>query len=362
MSDLIVVGGGIVGAAVCFYAQDSGATCTLIERDSIAAHASGFAFGGLHPRLESTTSSAMSSFASASFSEHRIIHERLSERELSTWRQRSSVSLAWNEAEAQGLQAQACENPATMKWLDRRELKELETRISSEAHGGLMTSNSAEVSAHSLVSALCNMGEPVHLHTEAIDLELRGDRIVGVKTRYGDLIEGDNFIFAMGPWSTRAFAWLGLQVEITPLKGQILRLRYPGRPFEHSFSTHGNYLSSKPDGLLWAGTTEEMAEFDELPTKKGGQAIEDVLRKIIPSSDDFIIEKQTACLRPISPDGELILGRVNHFKNAFIGTGGGRKGILYGPLMGRCLVELTMQPSCKGSWPSLSPHRFIASQ
>ena len=54
-----------------------------------------------------------------------------------------------------------------------------------------------------------------------------------------------------------------------PLKGQILRLRIDGPVFQHSFSTNGNYMSTKPDGLLWIGTTEEHAGFDESPTVEG---------------------------------------------------------------------------------------------
>ena len=50
-SDVIVVGGGAVGASVAYELVKRGVAVTIIERDSIASHASGFAYGGLFPTM-----------------------------------------------------------------------------------------------------------------------------------------------------------------------------------------------------------------------------------------------------------------------------------------------------------------------
>ncbi len=47
--DVIVVGGGVVGCATSYYLAVSGVQVTLVERDTIGSHASGFAYGGLTP-------------------------------------------------------------------------------------------------------------------------------------------------------------------------------------------------------------------------------------------------------------------------------------------------------------------------
>ena len=49
--DVVVVGGGVVGCATAYFLARDGYSVTLIERDSIASHASGFAYGGLSPIL-----------------------------------------------------------------------------------------------------------------------------------------------------------------------------------------------------------------------------------------------------------------------------------------------------------------------
>ena len=45
--DVIVIGGGITGIATAYYLAHAGIASTVIERDAIGSHASGFAYGGL---------------------------------------------------------------------------------------------------------------------------------------------------------------------------------------------------------------------------------------------------------------------------------------------------------------------------
>ena len=50
-SDVIVVGAGAAGASVAYQLVKRGVSVTMIERDSVASHASGFAYGGLFPTM-----------------------------------------------------------------------------------------------------------------------------------------------------------------------------------------------------------------------------------------------------------------------------------------------------------------------
>ncbi|MCY4129799.1 MAG: FAD-dependent oxidoreductase [Gammaproteobacteria bacterium] len=360
MTDLVVVGGGIVGASSCYYANQIGARCTLIERDGIASHASGFAFGGLHPRVVATNESEMQRFAAESFEEHRRLHEELEYvyGVQSSWRRRSSISLAWNELDVHQFKAQRAKDSSTSEWLDAHDLNNLEPRISTAALGGLMTNESAEVDSAILTESLVSVASPEIFLDEVVDIELAQDRIDGVRIRRGEMIEGDAFVFAMGPWSDLVFNWFEMNCSVKPLKGQILRLHIEGPAFQHSFSTEGNYMSTKPDGLLWIGTTEEEAKFNEAPTDEGRRKIMGVLQRMVPGSRRVDVVKQTACFRPISPDGELILGCVPGINNAFVGTGGGRKGILYGPLMGKYLANIALATDSLERWSSFAPDRF----
>ena len=361
MTDLVVVGGGIVGVATCFYARQFGMSCTLIEQDAIAGHASGFAFGGLNPRLETTASSDMSWFARSSFNEHQTLSALL-ENEFGTtssWRKRASVSLAWSDADVIALRNRAAALPTVFQWLDRSALRELEPRLSTMVLGGLFTEESAEVNAAELTVSLARSSRANLIRSEVAGVVVESERVRAVRLQNDTLIEGDHFVFALGPWSASMFSWFELDIQVRPLKGQILRLKMAGKPFAHSFSTRGNYMSSKPDGLVWIGTTEEDVGFDVWSTAEAREEILSVLRQMCPSLSDIRVVTQTACLRPISPDGNIVLGPVPGVSNAFVGTGGGRKGILYGPLMGKHLAELAAGSADSQAWQSLAPSRFL---
>src|SRR5215475_14075253 len=47
--DVVIVGGGIVGMVTAYYLARAGVVSVVIERDAIASHASGYAYGGLSP-------------------------------------------------------------------------------------------------------------------------------------------------------------------------------------------------------------------------------------------------------------------------------------------------------------------------
>ena len=47
--DVCIVGGGIVGLSCAYFLSQKGHRVTILERDSVGSHASGFAYGSLSP-------------------------------------------------------------------------------------------------------------------------------------------------------------------------------------------------------------------------------------------------------------------------------------------------------------------------
>ncbi|MDA1061867.1 MAG: FAD-dependent oxidoreductase, partial [Chloroflexi bacterium] len=168
-----------------------------------------------------------------------------------------------------------------------------------------------------------------------------GERVTGV--RAGDrVIEGDAVVIAMGPWSAEAAAWLGVPLPIEPLKGQIVRVRTaePLRAF--SFGHGSNYVLTKPDGIVYLGTTEERVGFDREPTDAARDEIVAFARRYTSAFDNAEVVAQTACLRPLSADGVPYIGAVPGLAGAYVATGHGRQGILMAPPTARALVELML--------------------
>ena len=144
-----------------------------------------------------------------------------------------------------------------------------------------------------------------------------------------------------------------------PLKGQILRLENDAGPIRTSLYWSGSYVVTKPDGLTWAGTTEEEVGFDEETTPQARDSIMADLLKMAPALTDARLVLHTACLRPLSIDGMPIVGEAPGWENLYIGTGAGRKGILWSTGMSFGLAELILKG--KTDVPGISyldPGRF----
>ena len=147
-------------------------------------------------------------------------------------------------------------------------------------------------------------------------------------------------------------------LPIAPLKGQIIRLRAPGPPILVSLSWGADYATTKQDGLVWTGSTEERVGFDDRPTPEGRDTVLESVLQVLPYLEDAELVQQTACLRPIAPDGLPILGALPGAEGAVVATGAGRNGIQLGPAMGRSAADLALGRDPVVDLSFADPQRF----
>ena len=162
----------------------------------------------------------------------------------------------------------------------------------------------------------------------------------------------------MGPWRDQIYDWLDVAIPLYPLKGQILRLSLPGQALRHTLQHGSNYAGSKPDGLVWVGTTEETVGFDDKITEAARIQILRDVSSFLPTVADGRVILQTACLRPVTQDGFPILGAVPGWEDVLMAAGAGRKGILLSPSMGEAISQII---TCGSSYYDLGhfePARF----
>jgi glycine/D-amino acid oxidase-like deaminating enzyme len=276
------------------------------------------------------------------------------------------VALAFTEADVRRLQAampwQQRQPGYTVRWLDVVEARRLEARISEEALGATLIEGGGAVEPYLLVLALTRAAERLGVtvrHGRVVGLRRDGGRVTGVVLE-GEILSCATAVLALGPWSAEASRWAGVPIEVHPLKGQIIRLQAPGPPIECSVGWGHNYATTKTDGLVWAGTTEEDAGFDEDSTLAARDEIGAALLKMLPAMADARVAQQTACLRPVASDGLLVLGGVPGMDGLYVATGGARKGILYGPAMGRAIADLVLGHATRVALDRFAPGRFAA--
>jgi glycine/D-amino acid oxidase-like deaminating enzyme len=366
-SEVIIIGAGIVGCAAAYYLACEGARVTIVERDSVGSHASGYALGGLNPLSGIGIPEPLGTLGLEGFRLALSLAPQLKEETGidSGLQPVTAIALAFTEAEAdllrQRLPWQQAQRELQSEWQNTGELLAMEPRLSPQVVGGVVTQGVGLLDPYKLCLALLEAairrGATLR-HGTVRDLKFRGDRIDTVRVGREEVPCGA-VVMAMGPWAAEAAPWTGVEVPVRPLKGQILRLRMPGPPFSY-ISSPDSYVATKPDGLVWAGTTEEEVGFDEAPSREARQEIIGNVVRTFPSLKEAEVVLQTACLRPVAVDGLPILGSVPGKKGAVVATGAGRKGILLGPIMGRIAADLAITGGTKHDIAALRPGRPIS--
>jgi glycine oxidase len=365
--DVIVVGGGIIGCLTAHLLAKRGVKVTILEADSVGSHASGFAFGELGPLEGSGIPNPLLDFSVWCFQSLSTLAQELREETgIETQFHRCDrLDLAFNQQEAthyrEDLKWQRQVKGFKAEWLEPSEVVKVEPRANQECLGAVYFQGTGTVEAYRYNLAAAQAGEKrgVEMAQRRVTgLLSQGDRCLGV-TFGNSRMEAHAVVLALGPWAGQASSWCRFNIPVRPLKGQIIRLQLTADPMRASLNYRGSYAASKPDGLIWAGTTQEEAGFDETITSAAQDKIRGDLLKMAPSLSEAELVQQTACLRPLSTDGLPIVGKVPGWQNLYLGTGGARKGILWSAGMCYGLADLILKGSSNvPGLDYLTPERF----
>ena len=370
-SDVVIVGGGVAGCASAYYLSQAGVKVTIIEREGIGAQASGFSPGALNPLEGSRIPGPLAALALSSFRVHKELWSAL-ERESGIDFQAGVVSLtkiAFTEDEVPALQRslalfeQARNEGFSGAWLSRREILELEPRLSQRLIGGVRLFGNAALNSLPFTRALASVAQ--QKGAEVVSANVRGvrwnsNRVSAVILEDRE-IACDQVVMATGPWSREATPWLDIPVPVDPLKGEVLRLELRGPPLTGDYSGAGVAVLPRADGLVWCGTTEVGDGFNREPTEAARTTIWRSAEQLMPELGLASLAKHTACLRPVTPDDMPIVGRAPGWENVFLATGAGKKGMLLGPGIGKATADLITSGTSDVPLAGCEPARFASS-
>ena len=245
-----------------------------------------------------------------------------------------------------------------MRWIDAREVRAIEPRLSPSIVGAVYEDESAQLDSYRLNLALARGAELLGadiLYREVTGLTRRGAAIAGVKTASEEIRCGA-VVAAAGTWSRAFTAWLGFPVPVRPMKGERLLLSYPGEPLPVLISSpRRGHMISRMDGFTSVGSTggrdydrRELflgEEFDRRPTETARLELLQRAVDVLPDLERAELVQQLAGSRPLSPDGRPIIGPIPGVDNVLLATGHATKGIHLGPATGRVIADYV----CRGS-------------
>ena len=366
-ADVVVIGAGVVGCSVAYYLAREGVNVTLLEREAIGSGASAHATGSLSLLGAEFSPGASFQMARASSSEfQQIVPELESATGMDLlYQRRPSLRLALDDEEAGLIKSlMVWQQPhVKMHWIDAREVRSIEPRLSPSIIGAVYEDESAQLDSYRLNLALGRGADGARpplkganiLYREVTGLVTSGPTISGVKTASEDIHCG-TVVVAAGTWSRAFTPWLGFPVPVRPMKGERLLLKYPGQPLPVLISSpKRGHMVSRMDGFTSVGSTggrdydqKELfwgEEFDRQPTET---ARLEILRRAIdvfPDLERAELVQQLAGSRPLSPDSKPIIGPVPGREGVLLATGHTTKGIHLGPVTGRIIADYI----CRGS-------------
>jgi glycine oxidase len=364
--DVVIVGGGAAGCAVAYHLGKAGIKAIVVEREGVGTQASGYAAGGINP-LHGVPA-PMGPLATESFKLHLRLWDELKSVTGSDCRSRivSMIKLAFDDTELPGFQELLALFEATegfsARWLEPADIHTLEPRITPDVVRGLFLYGNGVVDSYLYTTSLAKAAESYGATFrigQVRGLRRATNRITGVLLEDGE-IACDMVVLAMGPWARAGEAWLGCSIPIEPLKGEILRMALPGPALAHDVLGPEMSLYSRTDGLVWCGATTEWRGFDQEPSESALEFLLQGAIKLMPAMAGASLVQHTVCLRPVAPDGLPILGKAPGWDNAYLATGGAKKGILLSTGMGKAIADLITEGQTSLSIGAYATERFAS--
>ncbi|WEH18700.1 glycine oxidase ThiO [Streptomyces sp. VNUA24] len=256
------------------------------------------------------------------------------------------------------------------EWLSGRDCRRLEPMLAPGVRGGLRADGDHQIDPRRLSRALvaaCGRAGVVFHRTRAEELTVDRERATGVRTREDDRLSAGRVVLAAGSLSGRlAGVPDDVVPPVRPVKGQVLRLTVPG-PYAPFLSrtvravVRGShvYLVPRENGELVVGATSEEQGWDTTVTAGGVYELLRDAHELVPGITELPLTETRAGLRPASPDNAPLLGPTG-LDGLILATGHHRNGVLLTPVTGDVLAHVLTTGELPEEARDFTPLRFRA--
>lgn len=345
-SDVIVVGGGIIGSATAWRAAERGLDVTVVD-DEPSEGASHVAAGMLAPVTEVTYGEeALLRLAIASAERWPAFAADLEATAQTDvgYRADGTLLVAYDADDRRvlsELEVFMRELGLAAEGLRSRACRQREPMLSPRVRGGLMAHSDHQVDPRRVLTALGRAGDHAGVRSHAgrvATIDHDGSSVRGVTLADGERLRAPRIVLAAGVWSADV---RGLPDDVRPwlrpVKGQILRvqstdaeplLRASVRGIVHGRSI---YLVPRADGGIVIGATQEERGFDVTVTAGGVRELLDDAARLVPGVDETELVEVQAGLRPGTADNRPLIGPTR-LDGLLLATGHHRNGVLLTPI------------------------------
>jgi len=383
-ADVVVIGGGVVGAACAEALSRRVKRVVLLERRGLASGTSSACQSGVgHGVFADDYDLRLDRAAIDEF-------QALAADGLDADYSRRGALLVCGPDEATTVREQLPRLRALglpVEWLGAEALRDAEPSLARDYAGAARLTDMGQVSPMRLVMELTarasGRGAAIRTDVEVSGIATEQGRVTGVQTSSGTIATGE-VVLAAGVWSRDLARTAGLSVPIWPLKGHVL-VSEPLPGLLNHYLTEAEYevaaasfgkpemtpsgpkpgwpprtaavLQPLPSGQILIGSSREFASDREVNRERLAQIARRAVR-MVPVLAERRIIRSYAGLRPWTPDGRPLIGRTRHVRGLTIAAGHGGEGNSRSLVTGRLVADIVAGATPHFDIAPLSPDRF----
>ncbi len=360
MTDVLVVGGGVVGLSLAWDLASEGADVTLVDAAAVGRAASWAGAGILPPARVESALHPIESLRGLANRLHAEWAEALREATgMDTgYRHCGGVYVArtvGEEASLIGLKSLFDEEGIECQMWEGEGIRQVEPNLDPDPpiRRALWTPQECQLRnpwhLRALRAGCERLGVTIVEHEPIREFEQQQGKITAARSDRRRWYAGAYCVTA-GPWSHALLEDLGLANGILPVRGQMVLFR-SDKPLAKAIINEGTrYLVPREDGRLLAGSTEEEVGFDCRPTRDRFEELTEFAYSLLPALRDAEIEAVWAGLRPGSFDGMPYMGKLPNLENAFVASGHFRSGLSLSPAIARLMSQLILGKQPQADW------------
>lgn len=374
-NNVVVIGGGIVGASCAYYLAKGGLNVTLVEKDSICTEASKSCQGHLFlwelPEINIKLAKESKKLYQQLVDELDIDFELRPTGSMSIAKDAQgfeSLAKTLEELKAAGVECEL---------LDREEFLKREPSVTPDIAGGAYFPEDAQLNpllaTLALVEGAKKFGATIKINTEVTALKIdSNNKIQAVVTNDGE-IKTNYVVNAAGAWSGPIGKMANVNVPVVPRKGNLMVVEQVPEEFmnckiimasgyldslkgDNKIAVAANVQQTK-EGNLLLGSSREFAGYDKNVNPEVISQIAKGCIKHFPGLAGMHTIRSWAGLRPYSPD---MLPMISDTKvqGFYIASGHEGVGITMGPITGLLITQMIKNEKTELPIEQLSIERF----
>ena len=246
--------------------------------------------------------------------------------------------------------------------LDGAQCREMEPTLNDSIIGGFLHPRDASLRPDRYLSELSRvvreLGGDICETTTVEHFDTDGDRIAAVATNQGTFA-ADDIVMALGAWSPLIARQLDLRIPIQPGKGYSITYTRPQRAprIPLALKERSVCVTAWQTGFR-LGSTMEFAGYDSSLNRTRLDALRRASAEYLVEPEGPNVVEEWFGWRPMTYDDLPIIGQTSNLKNLFLATGHGMLGITMSAVTGMLVSEAICGKNPSLDAAPFGPQRF----